>query len=178
MLQSPVNDQIFNEIEVYFTDIQQKWQAFPKFPKFAASQGVSFDPGTSINKSYARQLVLNVCQALGAEFTTRIDPNGYLIVTGLSYEHGGKMPPHVEHKDGKDCDVWSDKFRKGTSSYSEAKTIASVVYLIQRGVSRVIYTDDTVVNEANRLTNTTVAVSALASPACRVEIEVDAVVAR
>ena len=60
------------------------------------------------------------------------------------------MPPHKEHKDGRDCDLFSIRFKLGETTFSSAKTVSTIVYLLQNGVSRVIYTDDAVVSAANQ----------------------------
>ena len=150
VLDTPQNKQIFNDINTMFTEVKTKWNYFPNFVQCTATNGIILDSGTSAHKFYARQLVLNVTQAVGAQFITTISTGESLIVTGLSYQHGGKMPPHKEHKDGRDCDLFSIRFKLGETTFSSAKTVSTIVYLLQNGVSRVIYTDDAVVSAANQ----------------------------
>ena len=59
------------------------------------------------------------------------------------------MPPHKEHKDGRDCDLFSQYFKVGGAAYNEAKSIQMVSWLLRAGTTRVIYTNSTVVSAAN-----------------------------
>jgi hypothetical protein len=92
---------------------------------------------------------LNVAQATSAEFFRIISKGESLIGTGFSYEHGGKMKPHKEHKDGKNCDLFSIRFKLNDSTFDKDKTIKTVAYLLRANVTRVIYSDTGVVNAAN-----------------------------
>ena len=149
VLDTPLNQQIFAELKLHVDDIRAKWAAFPNYPQAMASTGFILDPNTSSLKFYARQLVLNTAQGAGAHFYSTISRGDSLIGTGFSYQHGGKMPPHKEHKEGKDGDLYSDYFRVGGPKYSEAKATKMVIWLLQNRVTRVIYTNSAVVKAAN-----------------------------
>jgi hypothetical protein len=149
VLKTPLNDQIFAEINSHIGDIQTKWKSFPNYVQAMSTSGFTLDPNTSSLKFYARQLVLNTAQGAGAYFTSTIARGSSLIGTGFSYQHGGAMPPHKGHKDGKECDIYSDFFSVGGGNYSEDKATKMVIWLLQNRVSRVIYTNQTVVKAAN-----------------------------
>lgn len=149
VLDTPLNRQIFQEIDHHIDDVKSKWNSFPNYPQAMAGTGFILDPNTSSLKFYARQLVLNTALAAGAYFNSTISAGDSLIGTGFSYQHGGHMPPHKEHKDGRDCDIFSAFFRVGGSGYNEAKATAMVVWLLSNRVTRVIYTNSAVVTAAN-----------------------------
>jgi hypothetical protein len=149
VIDNQINRQIMAEIEGHIKDVQNQFAKFPKFIAARPSAGFALDPGTSALKFFSRQLVLNIAQGAGAHFTSQIAAGQSLIGTGFSYEHGGKMPPHAEHKDGKDCDIFSAFFKVGGAQYNEAKSIAMATWLLNAGVSRLIYTNSAVVAAAN-----------------------------
>jgi hypothetical protein len=149
VLKSPVNDRIFDQIVAFFDKIKSRFNSFPNFVQCYASTGIILDPGTPSKKFYARQLVLNIVAAVGARFYDTIFPGSSLYVTGLSYQHGGKMPPHAEHKTGKDCDLFSVAFRLGTGTYDQTRAVNTIAHLLSLGVTRVIFSDDAVVAAAN-----------------------------
>jgi hypothetical protein len=149
VLDTQLNRQIFGEISQHVADVKRQFATFPNFVRAMPTTGFNLDPGTSALKFYARQLLLNLAAAAGAHFTTVIAPGQSLIGTGFSYQHGGKMPPHQEHKDGKDCDIFSVYFRVGGAGYDEARAIQMATFLLSNGVSRLIYTNAAVVAAAN-----------------------------
>jgi len=149
VLDTPLNRQIFKEIGQHVADVKKQFASFPKFVRAMPTAGFTLDPGTSALKFFSRQLTLNLAAAAGAHFTSVIAPGRSLIGTGFSYEHGGKMPPHSEHKDGRDCDIFSAYFKVGDPAYDEQKAIQMATFLLSNGVSRLIYTNPTVVNAAN-----------------------------
>jgi len=149
VLDTPRNKQIFAEIDLHIADVKKEFASFPTFVQAVASAGFALDPNTSALKFFARQLILNLAQGAGQHFTSVIAPGRSLIGTGFSYLHGGKMPPHSEHKDGKDCDIFSEYFKVGASTYDEQKAKDMAVFLLRSGVTRLIYTNTAVVNHAN-----------------------------
>ncbi len=149
VVERPVNDQIFGEIKIIYTDVKKKWDSFPTYVHCFATQGFILDPNTSAERFYARQLVLNVAQAAGARFFSTISPGESLIGTGFSYQHGGRMKPHKEHKDGKDCDLFSVRFRLNETTFDRKKTVNTIAYLLSAKATRVIFSDATTVKESN-----------------------------
>ena len=150
VLDTPVNEQIFSEINMHVAEVKRQFAAFPNFVQAMPSSGFILDPGTSALKFYSRQAVLNLAQASGAHFNSVIAPGKSLIGTGFSYRHGGYMPPHAEHKTGKDCDIFSGYFKVGSATYNEQKSIQMVTFLLKAGVTRLIYTNAEVVKAANQ----------------------------
>jgi hypothetical protein len=149
VLDTPRNRQIFSEIDLHIAEVKKQFASFPNFVQAYPSPGFILDPGTSSRKFYSRQAVLNLAAAAGSHFTTQISPGKSLIGTGFSYQHGGKMPPHSEHKDGRDCDIFSEYFKVGVPSYDEAKAKKMAIFLLNNKVTRLIYTNSTVVSAAN-----------------------------
>ncbi len=149
VLKTPRNEQIFQETNLHVGEVSNIWKSFPTYIKAMASQGFILDPGTSSLKFYSRQKVLNLAAAAGYTFNVEISKGDSLIGTGFSYEHGGKCPPHKEHKDGRDCDIFSVYFKVGGGQYNESKAIRMAAFLLAQGVSRLIYTNPTVVQAAN-----------------------------
>ena len=74
VLDTPLNNQIFAEIQLHISDVQGKWSAFPNYPHAMASAGFILDPNTSSLKFYARQLVLNTAQGAGASTPISFGP--------------------------------------------------------------------------------------------------------
>ncbi len=149
VVDNPLNRQISAESQLHIAEVKTQ---FAKFPDFVAAQpttGFALDATTPAKKFFARQLTLNLAQAAGAHFNAQIAPGQSLIGTGFSYQHGGKMPPHSEHKDGRDCDIFSVYFKVGGAGYDEDRAIAMATWLLQAGVSRLIYTNSAVVTAAN-----------------------------
>jgi hypothetical protein len=149
VLDTPVNTQIFAELKRHASEIRSQFAKFPNFVRSAPSLGFMLDPSTSALKFFSRQLTLNITAAAGAYYASNIAPGQSLIGTGFSYEHGGKMPPHKEHKDGRDCDLFSVYFKVGGPQYNEAKATMMAIFLLNAGVSRLIYTNAAVVAAAN-----------------------------
>lgn len=149
VLDTPRNKQIFAEIELHIAEVKKQFAAFPNFVQARPTAGFILDPNTSALKYYSRQAVLNLAEGTGTYFTTQIAPGKSLIGTGFSYQHGGKMPPHAEHKDGKDCDIFSEYFKVGSSTYDESKAKQMAIFLLKNKVTRLIYTNATVVSAAN-----------------------------
>ncbi len=149
VLASDLNKQIFAEIDLHIAEIKKQFAAFPNFVQAIPTTGFILDPNTSALKFYSRQAVLNLAEAAGSHFTSQIAPGKSLIGTGFSYQHGGKMPPHKEHKDGKDCDIFSEYFKVGASTYDETKSVQMATYLLENKVTRLIYTNASVVAAAN-----------------------------
>lgn len=146
---TPLNQQISSEINLHIAEVKKQFSAFPNFVHSQSTTGFILDPNTSALKFYSRQAVLNLASAAGSFFTTQIAFGKSLIGTGFSYQHGGKMPPHAEHKDGKDCDIFSEFFKVGSPTYDESKAKAMAIYLLTNKVTRLIYTNATVVSAAN-----------------------------
>lgn len=149
VLDTPLNRQIFKEIELHVAEVKKQFASFPKYVRATPTPGFDLDSGTPALKFFARQLTLNLAAAAGAHYTRVIAPGRSLIGTGFSYEHGGKMPPHAEHKDGRDCDIFSAHFSVGNPGYDEARAIQMATFLLSSGVSRLIYTNRAVVDAAN-----------------------------
>lgn len=149
VLDSQVNHQIFSEIKQHIAEVKGQFAAFPNFIQARPSKGFILDPNTSALKFYSRQAVLNLAEAAGNYYSTTIAPGKSVIGTGFSYQHGGKMPPHAEHKDGRDCDIFSEYFKVGASTYDEQKAIKMATFLLNSKVTRLIYTNSAVVNAAN-----------------------------
>jgi hypothetical protein len=177
VLDTPLNNQIFAEINLHVNDIQKKWNAFPNYPQAMATTGFILDPNTSSLKFYARQLVLNTAQGAGAYFNSTIAKGGSLIGTGFSYQHGGRMPPHKGHKDGKECDIYSEYFSVGGANYSEDKATKMVIWLLQNRVSRVIYTNAGVVKAANAAVPTNAVATVLPDHETHIHFDMDSATA-
>lgn len=149
VLDTPRNKQIFAEINLHIAEVKKQFASFPNFVQAHPSSGFILDPNTSALKFYSRQAVLNLAAAAGSHYTSQIAPGKSLIGTGFSYQHGGKMPPHAEHKDGRDCDIFSEYFKVGAPTYDESKAKNMAVFLLNSKVTRLIYTNPTVVSAAN-----------------------------
>lgn len=149
VLDTPRNKQIFSEIDLHIAEVKKQFSAFPNFAQAHPVLGFILDPNTSALKFYSRQAVLNLAAAAGSHFTTQIAPGKSLIGTGFSYQRGGKMPPHEEHKDGKDCDIFSEYFKVGDPAYDESKAKKMAIFLLNNKVTRLIYTNAAVVSAAN-----------------------------
>jgi hypothetical protein len=173
VLDTPLNRQIFAEIKSHINDVQVKWNSFPNYPEAMATTGFILDPNTSSLKFYARQLVLNTAQGIGAYFNSTIAKGESLIGTGFSYQHGGRMPPHKGHKDGKECDIYSDYFKVGGANYSQDKSTKTVIWLLQNKVTRVIYTNPTVVNAANTAVPTNAVAKVLPDHETHIHFDMD-----
>lgn len=149
VLDTPVNKQVFAEIDIHITELKKELASFPNFLHVTPSTGFIIDPNTSYLKFFTRQAVLDLATSAGAHFSSQIAPGQSLIGTGFSYQHGGKMPPHAEHKDGKDCDIFSIYFKVGADSYDESKAVQMAIFLLNNNVTRLIYTNPEVVKAAN-----------------------------
>jgi hypothetical protein len=149
VLDTPLNRQIYSELNLRIQEIKAQFDKFPNYVQAMPTAGFTLDPNTSTLRFYARQLVLNLAAAAGAYYNATIASKESLIGTGFSYQHGGKMLPHSEHKDGKDCDIFSAYFKVGDPKYSEEKSIQMATFLLNQGVTRLIYTNPTVVAAVN-----------------------------
>lgn len=149
VLKTPQNDQTFQRLNAQVQDVKKQLAAFPNFIPAQASAGFSLDPGTSALKFFSRQAVLDLARSAGQHYTTSIAQGRALIGTGFSYQHGGKMPPHAEHKDGRDCDIFSEYFKVGAPTYNQQKAVQMATFLLQARVTRLIYTNNAVVAAAN-----------------------------
>jgi hypothetical protein len=166
VLQTPENEKLFNDSNEIVNTIITWINQFPEFKKFNNSKGIKKGGGIAEYKFYAENSLLKLLENIGVKFNelSKNDLDKYvyrnLFITSLSYEHGGKMPPHSEHRTGEDADLWGIRLDQGEKEFDKKKTLALVIVLLELNVSRLIYTDKDIVDKANqKVPNNAVAVN-------------------
>ena len=156
VLDTPENNRLFSKADGFLNEIKAWFAKFPTFSVFQESKGIKKGGGIGAHKFFAHANMLKTLKAIGLVFHKQSsdDTNQYefrnLFITSLSYEHDGKMPPHKEHKTGKDADIWGRRIDQGKSDFDKKRTLNVIVALLKLNVSRVIYTHSSIVKEANK----------------------------
>ena len=129
---------------------------FPAFSVFKDSRGIKRGGGLPEHKFYAENRMLNLLRDIGKDFVTLSadDESHYefknLFITALSYPHNGKKPRHSEHRAGLDCDLWTRRLDQTQEWFNTERTKELIVGILERGVTRLIYTHEEIVKEANK----------------------------
>lgn len=166
VLKTPENDNYFQRGSEILDAIRGWFSQFLELPQFSEDKGIKKAGGIASYKFYADTSMLSKLRSIGEIFNklSKTDLNKYeyrnLFITSLSYEHGGKMPPHSEHREGKDCDLWGVRLDQRKTEFDEERTLELVIEILKSGVSRLIYTHSDIVEKANKkVPNNAVAVS-------------------
>ncbi len=153
---TPPNSQSIQAVGSFFRDVNGWIDGFPEFVLFNSSRGIKRGGGLPEHKFFAESRLLDVLRLVGDDFARQSsnDKSHYeyrnLFITSLSYPHNGKMPPHAEHRKGLDCDLWTRRIDQTEASFDEQRTKDLIVSILKKkGVTRVIYTHEEIVNSAN-----------------------------
>ena len=152
--------EILNAIRGWFSQ-------FLELTGYSESKGIKKAGDVGSHKFYAEDTILSMLESIDKAFAklSKTDLNKYeyrdLFITPLSYEHGGKMPPHSKHKDGKDCgDLWDIRLNQRKAEFDEERTLDWVMQILKLGVYRLIYTHPRIIEKANKkVPNNAVAIS-------------------
>ena len=156
VVDSEENSRIIARVEELDVEMTTWKNGFPEYFVFKDSRGIKRGGGLPEHKFFAENRMLKLLREIGSDFATLSadDESHYefrnLFVTSLSYPHNGKMPPHSEHRGGLDCDLWARRLDQTKEWFDKERTKELVVAILKRGVTRLIYTHEEIVKEANK----------------------------
>ncbi|HLM55302.1 MAG TPA: penicillin-insensitive murein endopeptidase, partial [Pyrinomonadaceae bacterium] len=103
---------------------------------------------------FGRPVMIDFVRGLGAAWAAR-HPNVKLVIGDISLRGGGPFPPHLDHQDGREVDIWAvpnsgaaEPTNIFSPNYSRVLTRELALLIKQRVPAAVVYFDDpTLVSE-------------------------------
>ncbi|HEV2864217.1 MAG TPA: penicillin-insensitive murein endopeptidase [Pyrinomonadaceae bacterium] len=97
---------------------------------------------------FGRPAVIDFVKGLGAAWAAR-RPNVKLVIGDISPRGGGPFPPHLDHQDGREVDIWAvpnsglaEPTNVFSPNYSRVLTRELILLIKQRYPTAVVYFDD------------------------------------
>ena len=97
---------------------------------------------------YGRPAMVDFIKGLGAAWAAR-RPNVKLVIGDISLRGGGPFPPHIDHQDGREVDIWAlpnsgvtEPTNIFSPNYSRDLTRELVQLIKQRYPTAIVYFDD------------------------------------
>jgi tetratricopeptide (TPR) repeat protein len=109
---------------------------------------ITFNRAAAAPGLYGRPPLIDFIRNVGAAWATR-HPDLKLVVGDLSHQGGGPFPPHLDHQDGREVDIWAvsnsgivEPTNIYAPNYSRELTKELVMLIKEKYPSAAIYFDD------------------------------------